>query len=53
VYLRFETVLACPLVLQLAPALTVAKAGVERDEPINAKPNKSTRGFFFMLEIIL
>jgi hypothetical protein len=53
VYLRPETVFTCPLVLQVAPALTAAKAGTERDEPINVRAIKNARGFFFMLEIIL
>jgi hypothetical protein len=52
-YLRPETVFTCPLVLQVAPALTAAKAGVERDEPRNARAIKRARDLFFMLEIIL
>jgi len=39
--------LTCPWFLQTAPDLTAAKAGTEREEPINARAIKSTK-FFFM-----
>jgi len=42
-----------PTFLQVAPALTAAKEGTERDEPINARAIRIPRGFFFMLGIIL
>jgi hypothetical protein len=37
----------------VAPALTAATAGTERDEPINVRAIRIPRNFFFMLEIIL
>jgi hypothetical protein len=53
VYLSPETVFICPLVLQVAPAFTAAKAGTERNEPINARAIRIARDFFLMSEIIL
>jgi hypothetical protein len=47
-YLRFETVFTWPLVLQVAPALTEACAGIERDEPIIARTTRVPRNFLFM-----
>ncbi len=44
---------SAPTFLQVAPALTAAKAGAEIDEPINAKAIRIPRGFFFMFGIIL
>jgi hypothetical protein len=38
--------LTCPWFLQTAPDLTAAKAGIEREEPINARAIKSTKIFF-------
>ena len=52
VYLTPETVFISPLVLQVAPVLTAAKVGTERDEPIKARAIRIPRGFF-MLRIIL
>jgi hypothetical protein len=42
-----------PALLHLAPALTAAKAGTERDEPRNARAIRIARHFFLMSEIIL
>ena len=51
-YLMPETVFVSPVVLQVAPVLTAAKVGTERDEPIKARAIRIPRGLF-MLRIIL
>jgi hypothetical protein len=53
VYLKPEEVFICPLVLQVLPDLTAAKAGIERVEPTNERAINIAKDLFLMRKIIL